>query len=198
MKKNNFHEVKGRIKDFVREKPLLSSVIVVAGIAALFSLLSALEILPEFPRWRRARGVVVEKGDSYDWAGMQVAPLSRSIRKEFTIPGRVKGMFVIDEGNGAAKKFGVKTGDVIVSISRRATPNARAFIKVANSVQYYEGIMLDIYRDKKGLYVSIPFTYQYGPLYGPNKGSWQLGSPLVGQALPYGPIVNGNSNNRNR
>lgn len=86
---------------------------------------------------------------------------------------------------------------MIVSISRKPVPNAAAFIKVANKVQYYEGILLDIYRDKNTLYVTIPFQYQYGPLYGPNKGSWQLGSPILGQALPYGPVANVN-NNQNR
>jgi hypothetical protein len=187
-----------KIKDFVREKPLASTVIVIVATSVLFSVLSALEVLPEFHRPRRIKGMVVEKGDSYDWAGMQVAPLSRSIRKEFNVPARVKGMFVLDEGAGAAKKYGVKTGDVIVSISRKPVPNARAFINVANSAQYYEGILLDIYRDKNTLYITIPFEYQYGPLYGPNKGSWQLGSPLLGQAFPYGSLSDYNKNNQNR
>lgn len=186
------------MKDFIREKPLASMVIVIVAGTVLFSILSSLEILPEFPRTRKANGVVVEKGDSYDWVGMQVAPLSRSIRKEFNVPRRVKGMFVLDEGTGPAKKYGVKTGDIIVSISRKPVPNARAFINVANNVQYYEGILLDIYRDNNTLYITIPFEYQYGPLYGPNKGGWQLGSPLLGQALPYGPVANDNRNNQNR
>jgi S1-C subfamily serine protease len=142
--------------------------------------------------------MAIEKGDSYDWVGMQVAPLTRNIRKEFNIPKRVKGMFVLDEGVGAAGKCGVKTGDVIVSISRRPVPTARAFVDVAGGVQYYEGILLDIYRDGKTFYITVPFKYEYGPLYGPNRGSWQFGAPILGQALPYGPAVNYNNNNRNR
>ena len=41
-----------------------------------------------------------------------------------------------------------------------------------------DGILLEIYRDGKKQYLTIPFEYQYGPLMGPYKGSWQMGSPV--------------------
>jgi hypothetical protein len=198
MKKQTFRQVEAQVMGFAQEKPIPFIVIVLVVIVVSSWILSSLQILPEFPKEQKARGVVAEKGDSYDWVGMQVVPLSRSIRKEFKIPGGVKGMFVLDEGKGAAKKYGVKTGDTIVSINRKSVPSARAFIEVANSVQYYDGILLDISRGKSTLYVTIPFEYQYGPMYGPNKRSWQMGSPLWGQALPYGPMMNGGNSNRER
>jgi S1-C subfamily serine protease len=197
-KQTTLEEVNAQVKDFARKKPLSFIIVIIAVIVVLFGLLSSLEILPEFSRPRSGRGMVIEKGDSLDWIGMQVAPVSRNIRKEFNIPGRVKGMFVLDEGAGEAKKYGVKTGDVIVSIGRRPVPNARAFVNVANTVQYSDGILLDIYRGKDTLYITVPFEYQYGPLWGPHKGSWQLGAPLLGQKFPYGPLINNNNNNQNR
>ena len=190
-------DVKLQVKDFASKKPALFIVIIIIVVIVLFRMLSSLEILPERPMLSFGKSVVIEKGDSFNWIGMQVIGVSRSIKKEFNIPSRIKGMFVLDEGIGSAKKYGVKTGDVIISIGRRPVPNARVFVKIADSVQYYEGILLDIYRDGDTLYITVPFEYQYGPIAGPNKKSWQLGAPLLGQRAPYGPIVN-NNNNQNR
>ncbi|HBR14169.1 MAG TPA: hypothetical protein DD723_01310 [Candidatus Omnitrophica bacterium] len=184
-----FKKFQKQVKDFALEKPWYFAGIVVFGIIVFFRLLSSLEILPEKQEPKEVtKGMVIEKGDSLMWVGMELAPLSRSIRKEFNIQAKIKGMFVIDEGKQLAQKYGVKTGDVIVAIGRKPVATARAFVKVANSVQYTEGILLDINRDGKTLYIAIPFEYQYGPLLGPNKGSWQLGSPFSGKVFQYGPV----------
>lgn len=98
------------VKNFIRKKPLASSIIVIVTVMVIYWILSSLELIPELPRWRQSRGIVVEKGDSYDWSGMQLAPVSRNIRKEFRIPARVKGMFVLDEGTQAAKNTGLRPG----------------------------------------------------------------------------------------
>jgi hypothetical protein len=198
MKKKSFVEYKARVKDFARKEPVKFFAIVLAAILALFWLLSSLEVFPEVPRVRLGQSMVIEQGDSLNWIGMRLVPLSRNIRKEFKIPGRIKGMFILDEGIGVARQYGVKTGDVVLSVSRKPVPNAKAFVNAANDVRYREGILMDIYRDGKSFYLTIPFKYQYGPLMGPNKGAWQLGSPLLGQALPYGPAVTDNTNNMAR
>lgn len=201
MKENNSKNFKSRFRDFAREKPLSFTILFFASAAVLFWVISSLELMPEFtrlPRLNLAKSTVIEQGDSYNWVGMQVVPLSRSIRREFKIPRRIKGMFVLNEGVGPACKYGVKTGDVIISISRRPVPDAKSFVNAADTVRYQEGILLDIYRDGKYSYLTVPFEYQYGPLWGPYKGGWQLGSPVLGQALPYGPLVDSNVNNGNR
>lgn len=176
--------------EFAQEKPVLFAGIAAMAVITVFWLLSSFELLPENPRMRLPKGgAVVEQGDSMSWLDMRVIQLTRSLRKEFKVSKKIKGMFVLDEGLQLAKKYGVKTGDVIVSVGRKAVPTARAFVSAANGVQYREGILLDIYRDGKNLYITIPFEYQYGPLMGPNKGSWQLGAPVFPKALPYGPII---------
>ncbi|MBF0484535.1 MAG: hypothetical protein HQL25_07515 [Candidatus Omnitrophica bacterium] len=190
--KLTFKQIQRQINDFANNKPWHLAGIgaaVFIGLYLILSFLSAAEFFPEPQKQPVQRAMVFEKGDSMMWIDMELAPVSRSIRKSFKIPGNIKGIFVIDEGKSSAQQYGVKTGDVIVSIGRKPVPSAREFIKVANRVQYSDGILLDIYRDGNQLYITIPFAYQYGPLMGPNKGSWQLGSPVVGQAFRYGPIV---------
>lgn len=197
MKKQRFEDYWLKIKDFIRKNPVFSVVVALAALMVLIWILSSFELLPEVNRVRLpAGGVVIDQGDSLDWMGMKVVPVSRTIRAEFKVPRKIKGMFVLDEGVGIARKYGVKTGDVILSLSRKPVPDAMTFVKVANSVQYRDGILLDIYRDKKSFYLTIPFEYQYGPLMGPNKGGWQLGAPIIGQALPYGPVFDDNTNQR--
>lgn len=198
MKKHTYREIESQVMGFAQKKPVHFIVLVLVIIVVSSWLLTSLQFFTGFSLPQKPRGVVVETGDSYDWIGMQVVPLNKGIRKEFKIKSKVKGMFVLDEGKGAAKQYGVKTGDTIVSISQKPVPSARAFIEVANNVQYYNGILLDISRDKKTFYITIPFEYQYGPIYGPNKNSWQLGSPIVGQAFPYGPLMNDGQSNRER
>ncbi len=146
--------------------------------------LNAMEIMPELrlPRGREAG----ELSNSAVWLGMKVAPISRDIRTEFKLPAKVKGMFVADAGLGEALKRGVTTGDVICTINGKKFKDIKSFVEVASATRYYDGILLDVFRNGKNVYISIPFLYDYGPVWGPNQGRWQLGSPLIKQLLPYG------------
>ncbi|MBF0217230.1 MAG: hypothetical protein HQL30_09595, partial [Candidatus Omnitrophica bacterium] len=112
----NFRKVTGKLAE---EKPWHFAGVVLVVILVVYALLSAMELLPERePAEKRAAagGQVFEKGDSLDWIGMKVIPVTRSIRNEFKISGKTKGMFVVNERLGLAAKYGVKTGDVIQSI----------------------------------------------------------------------------------
>jgi hypothetical protein len=171
-----------------KEKPLYFVFIAIIIIIAVYFVLDALEIAPEFENAERREGRALEKGDNLLWLGMEITPISRNIRKEFDIPRRVKGVLVVNDGRGAAREHGIKTGDVICSINRKRVFGRRSFINVVNGVKYYDGILIDIYRDGKRRYISVPFLYEYGPLFGPNKGHWQLGAPLWEKAMPYGPV----------
>ena len=176
--------INDKVKDIVKEKPLRLGILLTVLIAGLCFVLFILEILPEFEKGRWRRNVVIDRGDSLIWLGMEVALLSRDIKEEFRMPKRLKGIFVLDEGWGQARKQGVRTGDVIRSINRKNVCNRRSFIKVAHNIRYYDGILLDIYRDDKNLYLTIPFAYQNGPLLGLNRDNRQIGYPLRNQRLP--------------
>lgn len=179
------------LKDIALEKPFCFSLVAFLIFFLCFYTLSVFELVPEHEnmRLRNENERAIDKGDHLSWLGMEVAPLTRDIRKEFNIPRKVKGVFVLNEGIGRAKKEGVQTGDIICAINRRTVTGQRSFLKVARETKYYDGILLDLYRDKKKLYVTIPFTYAYGPLMGPNKEHWQLGSPLADPVLPYGQFM---------
>ena len=191
-----------RVKEFATEKPWYFGGIVLAMILVLYFFLFVQGFTPEgerIPRMRAGKNVAVEGNDSMVWLGMRIVPVTRSLRHEFKLPGKVKGMFVLDEGKEMALKYKVKTGDIIVAINHKPVYNPVDFVKVADSVQQSGGILLDIYRDGESLYITIPFEYPYGPVFGPYKGSWQLGAPLAGQAFPYGRItVDNNTNTKTR
>ncbi len=189
-----------RLGEFARKEPILLLGILLFIFLTVFWLLSSFELLPEAAEKNGAvnGAAAIEPGDSMNWIGMKVIPVSRGLRKDFKLSRKVKGIFVLDEGLLMAKKYGVKTGDVIVSIGRQRTVTSQDFVIAADKAQYAQGILLEIYRDKKTFYLTIPYEYQYGPLAGPNKGTWQLGAPVIGPAFPYGPVFNGNNNQQNQ
>ncbi|MBF0489293.1 MAG: PDZ domain-containing protein [Candidatus Omnitrophica bacterium] len=186
-----------KLGNFARKEPILLIGMILFLVIAVCWIMSSLEMWPEKVEAKPTGAMAFEPGDSMTWIGMEVIPVNRSLRKDFKLSRKVKGMFVLNEGRDIAKKYGVKTGDVIVSIGRKPVNSITSFVDVANNVKYMDGILLEIYRDKKVTYLTIPFEYQYGPLMGPNKGSWQMGSPIVGPAFPYGPIFSGNNTTNN-
>jgi len=176
------------IKKMALESPVKAGLIAVGAVIVIFVVLAALGIGQEIERPEKAAALGAD--GNLLWLGMEVGDITPAERKEFKIPKNVRGVFVINEGVQEAKKFGILAGDIICSVNRKDVFSKRAFVKAARKVQYYDGIMLDIFRENKYLVVTIPFEYQYGPLLGPNKGHWQLGSPSAGKALPYGRLLN--------
>jgi len=187
----SFEQFKQEIKTFWKKQPVFFSGLLILAVIFICWFISSLEIFPEGGGQEPTpvqKGFVLEKGDGLIWIGMEVTPVSRTIRKDFKVPGNIKGMFVVNEGKELAQKYGVKTGDVILTINRKQVRTGAEFLKLANNIQYSDGILLEIWRDGNTFYLTIPFEYQYGPLFGPNKGGWQMGSPVVGQGAQYGPI----------
>ena len=192
--KNHTEGFTARIGQFARQEPIILIGILLFIAIGISWLLTSFELWPEAVEPTPTGTAIFEKGDPMTWIGMKVMPVDRSIRKDFKIPRRIKGIFVLDEGLDIAKKYGVKAGDVILSIGRKPVYDINTFVGVADNVKFMDGILLEIYRDGQPTYITIPFEYQYGPLMGPNQGTWQMGSPVVGPAFPYGPIYNANNN----
>lgn len=182
-----------RIGNFARREPIILIGTILFIVIGISWVLNTLELWPEAIEQTPTGAMMFEKGDPMTWIGMKVMPVDRSIRKDFKLPRRVKGIFVIDEGLDIAKKYGVKAGDVILSINRKTVFDIKTFVDVADNVKYMDGILFELYRDGQTTFLTIPFEYQYGPLIGPNQGTWQMGSPVWGPAFPYGPIYNGNN-----
>ena len=181
------NELKKKLMDYYeklgKERAYYVLFLAVFLVLLLCMTLNAFELLPEFHFTKNAAR---EQSNSALWLGMTVSPISRDIRSEFKLPAKVKGMFVSDAGLGEALKRGVVTGDVICTINGKKFKDIKSFVEVASATRYYDGILLDVFRNGKNIYISIPFLYDYGPLMGPGQGRWQLGSPLITQLLPYG------------
>jgi len=173
-------------KYFSSKNSLYIALLIFAGICIIFYFLSVFDLWPETERMKFPQQRVMDVGNNFLWLGMEVSAISKDIRREFNIPRKVKGVFVINEGRGIAFKKGIRTGDIICSVNKKPIKNQRNFVKVVDEAKYYDGILIDIYSNAKRRYVSIPYHYVYGPVLGPNKGHWQLGSPLRQQMLPYG------------
>ena len=188
MKRVNRNFSFDEIKKTALENPVKAGLIAVGAVIVIFVVLAALGIGQEIERPEKAAALGAD--GNLLWLGMEVVDITPAERKEFKIPKNVRGVFVINEGAEEAKKFGILAGDIICSVNRKDVFSKKAFVSAAKKVQYYDGIMLDIFRDNKYLVVTIPFEYQYGPLFGPNKSHWQLGSPSAGKALPYGRFLN--------
>jgi hypothetical protein len=176
----------------VKQEPLKYAFLAVAVIAmiCLFTHIFEIELpIPEFHRAEAPEAKVVDLGDSFVWLGMRVVPFNRSLRREFIVPKKVKGMYVVNAGKGLAMSRGVQTGDILCGINRSTFNSRRSLLKVVKNTKYFEGILMDIFRDGENMYITIPYEYSHGPLFGPNKDHWQLGSPIFNQAFRYGEMI---------
>lgn len=189
MKKNDFVEKVEKIKNIFNESPVPVISLIAILITAIFFISLAMGLIPDMDMKDRKHSFVKVKDGNVMWLGMEIVPVTRSIRKEFQIPRNIGGMFVVNEGVGLSQIIGIRTGDTIHSINRRHFDTYRSFKRVADSTPYYDGVLIEVFRDGKNYYMTFPFQYPNGPLMGPNKGHWQLGSPLIDQALPYGSIL---------
>ncbi|MBF0252842.1 MAG: hypothetical protein HQL29_03405 [Candidatus Omnitrophica bacterium] len=176
----------------VKQQPLYCAFMTIAGISVLCFFMAIFELsipMPEFNKAEAPERQVIEIGNSFIWLGMEVTPFTRSIRREFDIPSTVKGMYVVKAGKGLAMSRGVLTGDIICSINRSNITSKVLFLKTVKNAKFYDGIVLDIFRNNERTFITVPYTYQHGPFFGPNKGHWQLGAPILNQAFRYSEFV---------
>lgn len=165
-------------------------IIAAIGIPAVILLIiMTLEFLPDLNIRDLNEGSVTERNGNVVWAGMEFTPVTSVLKSEFNMPRKTKGMFVVNEGLGAARGMGIRAGDVLHSINRRHFNDIRSFVKIANSTPLYDGILLEVFRDGESFYTTFPDQFKYGPLMGPNKGHWQLGLPLYQKEFPYGVMT---------
>ncbi len=92
---------------------------------------------------------------SADWEGARLTTLTAALAGRLGVPSGTLGVVVTDltEG-GLAERLGMEQGDVIVSLNRQRTPNVVAFQKVARSISPKDGVLLDIFRRGRSLFLS--------------------------------------------
>ncbi|MBK8576706.1 MAG: PDZ domain-containing protein [Elusimicrobia bacterium] len=71
------------------------------------------------------------------------------------MPPGTMGLAVIDRApGGLAERWGVEQGDVIVSVNRQPVQTVAAFQKAVHSLSAKDGVLLDIVRRGRSLFLS--------------------------------------------
>jgi serine protease Do len=89
------------------------------------------------------------------WLGMKVAELNDELMKAYNVPPDARGVIISDTGSDSdAREIGLEKGDVIASVNRMPTPDLDSFEKATKKVKLSDGVVFDIIRDGRYLYIS--------------------------------------------
>jgi serine protease Do len=90
-----------------------------------------------------------------DWLGAHVVNLTPELAESFRQPPDAEGVIVTDIDSGTrAEEMGLAPGDVIRAVNQEATPDIDAFSKAVGKVDLGEGVVFDILRQGRPLYLS--------------------------------------------
>lgn len=92
-------------------------------------------------------------GDA-EWAGLTVSNLTPNQAVEYGLPEGEKGV-VVKYVEDQAYYSGVKEGDLLKAINGSPVRSVSEFLKVARGVNMSEGVLLDILRRDKPLYITL-------------------------------------------
>ena len=92
-------------------------------------------------------------GDA-EWAGLTISDLTPTQAVEYGIPEGEKGV-VVKYVEDQAYYSGVKEGDLLKAINGSPVRSVAEFLKVARGVNMAEGVLLDIMRRDKPLYITL-------------------------------------------
>ncbi|MBF0314641.1 MAG: PDZ domain-containing protein [Oligoflexia bacterium] len=87
------------------------------------------------------------------WVGMDLEPMNPAEAQEMGLPENSKGMVVAALNRPPATKIGIMVGDVIIGINGKAITGLQAFTDATSDAS---GALLDVLRDGKHLYISVP------------------------------------------
>jgi len=112
--------------------------------------------LGELPEKVASTGILPEgERGTYTWLGMKVQDLDEDLAERYNIPQSEKGVVVVDVKSGSkAEEIGLREGDLIKSVNRYPTTTVREFEKISKKVALSDGVVFDILRNKKPLYLS--------------------------------------------
>ena len=112
-------------------------------------------VLGEQPNERRADGPEAEPGSSRAMEGVEVEDITPQIRKQLGLPTRATGVIVTDlDPNSPAAEAGLRPGDVIVEVNRKAVADVSEFEGAVRHAGH-SAIMLLINRGGNTLFVVV-------------------------------------------
>lgn len=97
--------------------------------------------------------VYIGVGDA-EWAGITVSNLNPAQAMEYGIPQGEQGV-VVNYVEDQAYYSGVERGDLLKAINGTPVRSVSEFLKVARNVNLTEGVLLDILRHGKPLYITL-------------------------------------------
>ena len=109
------------------------------------------------------------ESDEARWLGMEVEPLTPSLRQALRLPPDQPGVFVSDVV-GLARDSGVKEGDVVVRVNDRTIEGMSSFVEAKRVSDAVTGITLTV--NRQGSLVTVPMAL--GPNLYPGQTAAQL------------------------
>jgi len=93
--------------------------------------------------------------EAEEWLGMRVETLTPASARKYGVENK-EGVLVVGIAVGSkAEEMGVLEGDVIRSVNRQSTANVEEFKKVIKKVNLSEGVIFDILRGGRPIYVTF-------------------------------------------
>lgn len=89
------------------------------------------------------------------WEGAMLHTAGPDINKKLGLPENGRGVVVIGlPPDSSAFDIGLRPGDLIISVNRKETRDLESFLKVSTEINLKEGILLDVNRRGKLIYLS--------------------------------------------
>lgn len=87
--------------------------------------------------------------------GVMVQNITPEIRKQLSLPEKIRGVVISDIGDGAPAETKIIPGDVILEINRKATGSIADYEKIATKIKPDENVLLLVFRKGASIFVTI-------------------------------------------
>ncbi|HMX94125.1 MAG TPA: Do family serine endopeptidase [Elusimicrobiota bacterium] len=95
-------------------------------------------------------------GEPAEWEGARVVAASSEWAQRYGFAAGVSGVVVLEvQPGGLAERLGLEEGDLVASVNRQKTPDPSAFLKAAKAADAKEGLLLDVNRQGRWVYLSF-------------------------------------------
>jgi len=115
--------------------------------------------LGELPEETQKVSYVEKEGktESYTWLGYKFVNLTNELREKLGVGGYVEGVVVdkIDYEDKEYEDIGLYEMDIVISVNRKEVKNTSQLKEVLKSVDIKKGVVFDVIRDGKQMFVSF-------------------------------------------
>lgn len=98
---------------------------------------------------------VTPSEETGEWLGMEVSNLTSELAEKYELPKEEKGIVVVAiEPGSKAEEIGLEEGDLIKSVNRKPITGIKDFNEISKKVKLSEGVVFDLNRRGRLLYLS--------------------------------------------